>query len=137
MSTNKTEHYGLHAWEPGDDFVRAEFNENFAKLDAALASLAQGLGDKLELVTGSYTGDGKSYHSIPLGFRPRLVMILSGQGLPYYASDMYHQVGGFFLSGMSQSHCSLYSDSFTVYVADSDHYSLNDAGNTYYYAVLR
>ena len=36
MSTNKTPNYNLHAWEPGDDFLRREFNENFAALDTAV-----------------------------------------------------------------------------------------------------
>ena len=37
MATNHTEHYNLNLWEPSDKFVRAEFNENSQKIDAALA----------------------------------------------------------------------------------------------------
>ena len=33
---NCTEHYGLHQWEPGDSFLRTDFNEDFWKIDAAL-----------------------------------------------------------------------------------------------------
>ncbi len=29
MSTKKTQNYQLHQWEATDDFLRAEFNENF------------------------------------------------------------------------------------------------------------
>ena len=34
MSTNKSGHLNLHLWEPEDDFLRTEFNENFETLDA-------------------------------------------------------------------------------------------------------
>ncbi len=36
MSTNKSEHLNLHLWEPEDDFLRTEFNENFEKIDAGV-----------------------------------------------------------------------------------------------------
>lgn len=36
MSSNKTPNYRLHAWEPGDHFLRSEFNENFAAIDTAI-----------------------------------------------------------------------------------------------------
>ena len=39
MSTNKTPNLQLHAWEPTDAFSRAEFNDNFAALDAAAGEL--------------------------------------------------------------------------------------------------
>lgn len=38
MSSGKTEYYQLHLWEPEDNFVRVEFNENHQKVDAALAA---------------------------------------------------------------------------------------------------
>ena len=37
---NYTEHYGLHQWVPEDDFLRTDFNTDFALIDAALAGLA-------------------------------------------------------------------------------------------------
>ena len=36
MSTNKSEHLKLHLWEPEDDFLRTEFNENFEAIDGAV-----------------------------------------------------------------------------------------------------
>ena len=36
MSTHKTPNYKLHKWESQDDFLRTEFNENFAKIDAEI-----------------------------------------------------------------------------------------------------
>ena len=37
---NYTEHYGLHQWVPEDDFLRTDFNADFALIDTALAGLA-------------------------------------------------------------------------------------------------
>ena len=41
MATNYTEHYGLCQWEPGDKFIREEFNQDFLKIDTVLGSLKQ------------------------------------------------------------------------------------------------
>ena len=65
MSTKKTEHYGLHVWEPGDDFLREEFNENFAFLDKMLAE---------KFVAGVYIGDGTAVKKVELGFTPAAVL---------------------------------------------------------------
>ncbi len=66
MSTGKTEHYGLHIWEAGDDFLREEFNENFRRLDGLIP----------RIVTGTYTGTGyNTTLEIVLGFRPRALHI--------------------------------------------------------------
>ena len=81
MSTKKTQNYQLHQWEATDDFLRAEFNENFTKLDEAVAAevaaragavngLNTALGKKTEVVTGTYTGDGAKGRAVALGFRP-------------------------------------------------------------------
>ena len=39
MSTGKTTYLGLHRWEPDDDFLRTEFNENSDKLDSELQAM--------------------------------------------------------------------------------------------------
>lgn len=83
MSTNKSQNLNLHLWEPEDDFLRTEFNENFTAVDSAVKSAqtaavnAQQTADKalsLPYATGSYTGNGKDI-SINLGFRPSFLMI--------------------------------------------------------------
>ena len=40
MASNYTSNYGLCQWEAGDQFVRSEFNQDNAKIDAALKSVA-------------------------------------------------------------------------------------------------
>lgn len=70
MAANHTKNYQLNLWEPSDTFLRAEFNENTQKVDAALGqtasasalnSLAQTVAGKgnCSIVTGSYTGTGE------------------------------------------------------------------------------
>lgn len=100
MSTNKTEHYALHAWEPGDDFLRTEFNENFAAVDAVLGEMPA--NKKLKLVTGTYTGDGKVNQTISLAFAPKVMIVACRDSGSYYhvslvlpnADTMYASLDG-------------------------------------------
>ncbi|MEL4860413.1 hypothetical protein AAEU42_04075 [Pseudoflavonifractor phocaeensis] len=69
MATNRTEQYGLHLWEPGDDFLREEFNENFSRLDLSA-----------RVVSGSYTGNGAAGQHIELGFWPASVLAAREDG---------------------------------------------------------
>ena len=64
MSSHKTENYKLHIWEAEDDFLREEFNENFALLDTSV-----------RMVTGAYTGDGAAQRVIDLGLTPLAVLV--------------------------------------------------------------
>ena len=70
MSTNKSERYQLNLWEPGDDFIRTEFNENFEKLDGAA-----------RVVFGTYTGDGAATRHIELGFQPAGIILMREDGI--------------------------------------------------------
>lgn len=71
MSTNKTQNYQLHRWEPEDDFLRQEFNENFAIID----------GQLLRVIIGQYTGEQASTTTtqqyITLGWKPKVVFVIS------------------------------------------------------------
>lgn len=69
-----TEQYGLHQWEPQDDFLRSDFNTDFQKIDTALGEKGNCI-----LESGRYVGTG-TYDvtrptSLELGFRPKLLMI--------------------------------------------------------------
>ena len=86
MSTNKTKNYQLHAWEPGDDFLLREINENFGKLDEAART-----------VTGSYSGDGTASRFISLGFTPKALLIDRDHG----RRDQFFTGGGLVLPGLT------------------------------------
>ena len=86
MSTNKTQKYQLHAWEPGDHFLREEFNENFSLLDEKA----------VQVLFGTYQGDGRSEREISLGLTP-LAMLVSDSNGVFDTSYSYH--GGLTLRG--------------------------------------
>ena len=75
---NYTEHYQLHQWEPSDNFLRTDFNQDFARIDtgmrAAKAQAERLEREKAEISTGAYTGDNAASRTIHLGFRPRAVL---------------------------------------------------------------
>ncbi len=72
-----TTNYGLTLWGAEDSLLRADLNSDHGKIEAALGSLAEGMG---QIVTGSYSGTG-SYgsgnpKSLNFGFPAKLVIIL-------------------------------------------------------------
>ena len=77
-----TEHYHLHQWEPEDNFLRTDFNEDFRVLDKALAL-------KPEILSGSYTGDDARSRDISLGVSPDMYTYggLALQGAPVTMRD--------------------------------------------------
>lgn len=46
MASNYTTNYQLNQWEPTDQVLRTDFNEDDAKIDAALADLAEDISEK-------------------------------------------------------------------------------------------
>ena len=92
MATNHTTNYQLNQWEATDQVLRTDFNEDNAKIDAALAGLAvrdmeleAAIAQKgnCQLVYGTYTGTGNSGQSNPcmLNFSGKpLVVIIFSQG---------------------------------------------------------
>lgn len=124
MAADSTQRYGLHLWEPGDNFLREEFNENFAALDAVP-----------EAVTGTYTGDGAASQSIRLGFQPKLVLVTCrGNTTSGYAAvalpggDGYAHNGGVALQ--------VTEEGFAVFV-DRQYVYTNEPGKLYFYLALR
>ena len=104
MASGKTEHYGLSQWEATDQVVRADFNADNAKVDAAIknaedkAHNAQATAENLvavaftpenlPFVVGTYTGNGAANRTISLGFTPRAVLVVNGNG-----ETVYHGTG--------------------------------------------
>lgn len=86
MSSKLTQNLRLHIWEPGDDFLREEFNENFQRLDE-------------RFVTGSYAGDGAAERSVQLGFKPAVVLLCDQSGRMGYFTNYNATSGGLFMEG--------------------------------------
>ena len=118
MSTNKTPHLNLHAWEPGDDFSRVEFNENFQKLDTTAKTQAE-TGAKMQqqldtrgdcsIYTATYIGAGHegSKSSIPMPHKPLLFCItgnsylLIGIGAKGKGTVILDSMGGKIITNVS------------------------------------
>ena len=93
MSTNHTTNYNLNQWEAADKVLRTEFNEDNAKIDAALkanADAAAAIQAKLGNCTvqySTYVGDGTygSDHptTLTLPSQPLLVAVVSWEGELY------------------------------------------------------
>ncbi|MCI8475271.1 MAG: hypothetical protein HFF07_08045 [Oscillospiraceae bacterium] len=136
MSTKKTEHYGLHVWEPGDDFLREEFNANFGVIDGAL-------GVKCEVVLGGYVGNKSNdfnYQVIELGFAPRMVMVWAMSGLPNVSGFSY--MGVAMGPGGAPEAASQYSSNIRVLdngfrIKSESNCSLNNSGTQYYFMAVR
>ena len=102
MASNYTENFGLCQWEATDQVLRTEFNEDNAKLDAALSALETALKTQgntqaeqantitqhtdaiaklgnCQLYTTSYSGNGKygsaNKNSLKFPKQPVLMMI--------------------------------------------------------------
>ena len=143
MATNTSEHLGLHLWEPTDQVLRTEFNENWQKIDTAAAGLREDLTQGLEeisaaeqrhYVIGSYTGNGGT-QSITLGFQPSFVIITAQ---PANSRDTAFIA----ISGGSEaaSTLSFTETGFTVMVTPTSYetYPLtNQNGTFYHYLALR
>ena len=74
-----TEHYGLHQWEPSDNFLRTDFNTDLEKIDTALGETVERLNNKIEVVLATYEGNGNETNTVELGFSP-LAVIISNDG---------------------------------------------------------
>ena len=97
-----TANYQLHQWVPEDNFLRTDFNQDFQKIDAALAGLEAGkvgpealeplksdiasvrsiANGKAAVAMGSYAGNGTLPRTISLGYTPKAVFVsISGNVL--------------------------------------------------------
>ena len=88
---NKTENFKLNQWEPEDDFLRADFNEDNAKLETALTELQTNAATCTKMTFGSYSGSyakgTDTRTAITLGFRPKAVLSVRNDGRWYVNND--------------------------------------------------
>lgn len=89
---NKTSNYQLNQWEASDPFLRSDFNEDNARLEAALT-------EKSGLVFGTFTGDGEASMSVDLGFAPKAVYTCTAFGLAGALPGSFYTYGGLALPG--------------------------------------
>ena len=102
-----TNNYQLHQWEAGDDFLREDFNEDFAKIDGAIAMCGN-----CRIIRGSYWGTGTFGEKNPTGLtfdKLPLLVFVSGQASQFTAvwkSDyavIANQVGSTYVMNINWS----------------------------------
>ena len=120
---NKTSNYQLNQWEPSDPFLRTDFNEDNAKLDAAIAAKAQ-------VLVGSYTGNGVSGRIISLGCTPKAVLVKDPNNESSYlhTNEVAH-APAFAVQGVTGNTLNVVEGGFTV----TDHGLVNNSGQVYLY----
>lgn len=64
-----TPNLGLHQWQPGDSFLRTDFNADFSKIDTAV-------GGQLKIATGSFTANGTNSLTVTIGLKPKVLILL-------------------------------------------------------------
>ena len=156
MATNSSEHLGLHLWEPTDQVLRTEFNQNWQKIDTAVnaaqetADAAQDTADaaqtaasaaftptNMPYVTGTYTGDGSTNNrTINLGFKPRF-LIITGMSRSSNEDDSPLKRFALVGPGGSSSIASLTETGFTVINSGSRYPDLNSNWSSYSYIAFR
>ena len=132
-----TPNYGLHQWEPGDNFLRTDFNQDFAKIDAAVKQVSDTKADKSALtaletvlngkaafVTGTYTGNGTT-RTVALGFRPSMVLV------PIYQRYIAVAIGS--QSGL----ITITGNGFNAYLGSDSIVTPNKEGTVYTYLAFR
>lgn len=84
MASGQTTNYGLNQWAAEDPVLRTDFNQDNAKLDAALSQLSNSTARKgnCQIVSGTYVGTGTCGKNTPnrLTFeaRPLLLAVQGG-----------------------------------------------------------
>ena len=146
MATNSSEHLGLHLWEPTDQVLRTEFNQNWQKIDTAVGevqSTADAVADaftpdNMPYVTGTYTGDGSTTNrTITLGFKPKFVIISGSSRSTSAASEQVLRFGMAGPTGDSSTLIWITDTGFRVTNNGFKYPDLNVIGCTYTYLAFR
>ena len=154
---NHTPNYNLSQWESEDKVLRTDFNENNAKIDAAIravedkkaeVSALRALEARVEqvahtvpqMVFGSYSGDGKPSQYIELGFQPRALLVFRADGAVSFLFSRLHLNGGLAYPGQpiatsSNTGLELTESGFRVYYND-DEYVYCNAKDTFRYSAF-
>ncbi len=157
MST-QTEHLGLHQWEAGDSFLRSDFNEDFAKIDAGVKAAdarvaeAKGMATAVEAkldefiaagscVTGSHAMAPGTDITVHLGFRPKLLILIADYDRWHNMAISFDGVGYSFYYDGSRSYFSasnydrpMEDDGFII-GAKSAFFNGSSSGTVHYFAL--
>ena len=131
-----TQNYQLHQWEAGDDFLRTDFNEDFAKIDGALMKNAK-------ISVGSYQGTGTSgadsIRTLTVDFKPRFLWVRNasfGSSYELIAFEGQTEVKIYAGNATSTTHVSWGDNNVSWYTEADAFFAQNWSGETYHYLIL-
>lgn len=134
----KTTNYQLDQWTADDSFLRTDFNEDFAKLDAALGGIASRVP---KVATGTYVGSGtNNTKSVTLSFRPKVVIAwgnhsdIQKSAFPLYSAmavDGQNYTRALTITDTGFTATTYYNSSYGQYYP-----SLNENNMTYLYLAI-
>ena len=162
MSSSHTPNYNLSRWEAEDAVLRADFNADNAKIDAAIKAVDEKAGGKApaveltalaaqvkalkatipQVAAGTYTGSGAASRTISLSFTPKAVLVMTQDG---HTRSSNYIMGGLAVTGSPVkivngaeefTAVTLVSNGFRVYYnIDDDYYKVqsNFKDRTYHY----
>ena len=115
----KTANYQLNQWDAADRVLRADFNGDNQKIDAAIAGVRGALP---RFITGSYTGTGETSVTkhYSLGGRPKMVLLRTEN---VYSGNVYDT--GFLLTDLA---CIFFNSSTARMQAPGNPAGLEDDG---------
>lgn len=123
---NKTANYNLNQWEKSDRVLMEDFNNDNAKIDAALKEAAEAK----TYVIGKYTGTGVYPREISLGFQPSAVVMSTYAGITNNAGSIF---GGVFAPGMPLGNSAEVTDN--GFLLKAEH--VNNASHSYHYIAFQ
>jgi len=141
MASNYTPNFGLSQWSADDAVLRADFNEDNRKIDAALCGIPK-------IAAGTYTGTGGSGSSSPnyltFDFEPQLVIISQNSATTERAGVLFLRgqtgCGGF---GLQENNLNLtlsWEGPTVVWYTNTGgspaSLQMNSSGSTYHYFAL-
>lgn len=117
---------------------RISFTESREAVNENFAALVSELGEKAEVVVGSYTGDDDTtqFHPISLGFKPRFLIIVNKYGASH---DDNYNYGGIFQPGVAEPQYGFQftDDGFAVKNIEKYNYRYSSSYSPYSYIALR
>ena len=148
MASNYTENYGLCQWEATDQVLRTDFNEDNAKVDAALETLTNtvkghttelGTKGNCQIYRTTYVGTGAYGPSSPVRLtfpKPPLAILLTS---PYGVGVFIQGDWGYIVLSVNQVTrvtTTWSGNTVSWYHTESPNYHQNKEGVTYYVVAL-
>ena len=136
-----TTNYQLHQWEASDDFLRTDFNEDFAKIDAVIRSAVETAQAKPEVIAGSYSGNNEEYREINLGFQPKAIVHFFGGADAFLAYPDHPQLsseGNKTMLAITENGFQVYHGTYMSGSREHDYSPYtNRSGDTYQYLAVK